>query len=307
VTAAGTVTAFDAIGTAWRITTEVPLQPTLRRDLDALVAEYDRTFSRFRSDSAVARLAATGGPVDLGPWAPPLLDLLLRLADRTDGAMTPLVGGALEHLGYGAGYRLDAREGYRAAAPIDALHVHGSTVAVDVPAVLDVGAAGKGQLVDLVAGLLADAGHAAYTVDAGGDLRTAGPAARVGLEHPFDRDSAIGVVEVRDAAIAGSAANRRTWTATDGRRLHHVLDGRTGRPVDTVAATWAVAASAMLADALATALFLVPPEALEPEFSFTWLRMATDGRAHWSPGLQGRVFVGASPAGSAVPGGIRRH
>jgi FAD:protein FMN transferase len=291
VTAAATVTAFDAIGTAWRITTDAPLQPALRHEVDDLVEQYDRTFSRFRPDSAVTRLAETGGPVDLGPWAPPLLDLLIRLAARTEGAMTPLVGGALEHLGYGPGYRLDAEEGYRGAPPIDALRVDGSIVSLDAPAVLDVGSAGKGQLVDLVAGLLAAAGHAAFTVDASGDLRSAGAAVRVALEHPFDPTAAIGVVEVRDGAIAGSAPNRRAWTASDGRRLHHVLDGRTGVPVDTVAATWAVAGSAMLADALATALFLVPPAVLEDVFAFTWLRMATDGRAHWSPGLPGEVFA----------------
>ena len=289
MTATATVTAFEAIGTTWRISTDAPLHPALRREVDDVVEQYDRTFSRFRRDSAVTRLAETGGPVDLGPWAPPLLDLLIRLAGCTAGAMTPLVGGALEHLGYGPDYRLDAAEGYRSAPPIEVLHVDGGVVALDVPAVLDVGSAGKGQLVDLVAGLLAGAGHAAFTVDAGGDLRTAGPAVRVALEHPFDRSAAIGVVEVRDAAIAGSAPNRRTWTAAAGRRLHHVLDARTGRPVDTVAATWALADSAMLADGLATALFLVPPEALGG-FAFTWLRMATDGRAHWSPDLPGEVF-----------------
>jgi thiamine biosynthesis lipoprotein len=284
-----TVTAFDAIGTTWRITTDAPLQPEVRREVDHVVEQYDRTFSRFRPDSAVTRLAETGGPVDLGPYAPPLLDLLIRLAACTAGAMTPLVGGPLEHLGYGPGYRLDADRDYRPAPPIGALHVDGTVATLDAPAVLDVGSAGKGQLIDLVAALLAEAGHTAFTVDAGGDLRTAGPAVQVALEHPFDTAAAIGVVEVRDAAIAGSAPNRRTWTASDGRRLHHVLDGRTGVPVDTVAATWALAESAMLADALATALFLVQPEALEG-FAFTWLRMATDGRAHWSPGLPGEVF-----------------
>jgi thiamine biosynthesis lipoprotein len=118
----------------------------------------------------------------------------------------------------------------------------------------------------------------------------AGPEVPVALEHPFDPASAIGIVALRDAAIAGSALGRRAWTSPDGRRLHHVLDGRTGRPVETVAATWAVAGTAMVADALATALFLAPPEALEAEFAFTWLRMATDGRAHWSPSLPAEVF-----------------
>ena len=287
--ATAAVTAFEAIGTVWRITTEQPLEPEVRTRIDALVAEYERTFSRFRPDSAVARLAATGGPVDLGRWAPPLVDLLLALARITDGAVTPLVGGALDHLGYDAGYSFAGRPGYRAAPPWTALHLDGTVATLDEPAVLDVGAAGKGQLVDLVTELVVEAGHPACTVDAGGDIRVAGPAVRIALEHPFDPESAVAVVTLTDAAVAGSAPNRRAWTASDGRRLHHVLDGRTGVPVETVAATWAVADSAMLADALATALFLVPPEGLEG-FAFTWLRMATDGRAHWSPGLPGEVF-----------------
>ncbi len=171
-----------------------------------------------------------------------------------------------------------------------ALHLDGTVATLDQPAVLDVGAAGKGQLVDLVTDLLVAAGHPACTVDAGGDIRIAGPAVRVALEHPFDPEAAVAVVTLSDAAVAGSAPNRRAWTAADGRRLHHVLDGRTGRPVDTIAATWAVAGSAMLADALATALFLVPPEPLEAAFAFDWFRMATDGRAHRSPGLDAEVF-----------------
>ncbi|MGN6742824.1 MAG: FAD:protein FMN transferase, partial [Amnibacterium sp.] len=261
-----------------------------RARIDSLVETYDRTFSRFRPDSAVARLAAATGPVDLGPWAPPLLGTLLTLARLTGGAVTPLVGGPLEHLGYDAGYRLTAEPGYRAAPPVAALHLEGTVARLDVPAVLDVGAAGKGQLVDLVVELLAEAGESSFTVEAGGDLRAVGEEVRVALEHPFDAGAAIGVVQVVDAAIAGSAPNRRAWTSPDGRRLHHVLDGRTGRPVDAVAATWAVAGTALVADALATALLLAPPEALEAEFAFTWLRMATDGRAHWSPGLPAEVF-----------------
>jgi thiamine biosynthesis lipoprotein len=290
VIATTSVTAFEAIGTTWRITTERPLEPAVRARVDALVAEYDRTFSRFRSDSAVARLAATGGPVDLGRWAPPLIDLLLAFARITDGGVTPLAGGALEHLGYDAGYSFAAGPGYRSAPAWTALHLDGTVATLDEPAVLDVGAAGKGQLVDLVTELLVAAGHPACTVDAGGDIRVVGPAVRVALEHPFDPEAAVAVVTLADAAIAGSALGRRAWTAPDGRRLHHVLDGRTGRPVDTVAATWAVAGSAMLADALATALFLVGPEPLEADFAFDWFRMAADGRAHWSPSLQPEVF-----------------
>ena len=69
---------------------------------------------------------------------------------------------------------------------------------------------------------------------------------RIGLEHPYDSRRAIGVIEVTDAALCASATNRRAW----GDGLHHVLDARTGEPVRTIAATWAVAPTAMVADAI---------------------------------------------------------
>jgi thiamine biosynthesis lipoprotein len=46
----------------------------------------------------------------------------------------------------------------------------------------------------------------------------------------------------------------------------------------------------MLADALATALFFVGPEALADAYAFEYVRMRTDGVADWSAGLPGEVF-----------------
>jgi thiamine biosynthesis lipoprotein len=281
---------FDAIGTSWAISTAVPVTDGTRQRVQRAVERYDATWSRFRPDSAVRRLAGTGGPVDLGADALEILPLLLRLADVTQGAMTPLIGGSLEHLGYDPAYSLTARPGFLPAPRRTALVLDGSTARLTPPALLDVGAAGKGQLVDRVTEVLRADRHEDAVVDAGGDLRVTGRAVRVALEHPFDPAAAIGTVEVADQALAGSAVNRRAWPGGDGRGLHHVLDGRTGRPVDTVAATWVVADSAILADALATALFFTEPDVLSADFSFRFVRMWTDGRAHWSPDLPGEVF-----------------
>lgn len=283
-----TSTTFEAIGTRWTITAGDPLEPALLARVDEVIADYDATWSRFRDDSAVARIGR-GEQVDLGPTAPPLLALLDDLRVRTGGALDPLVAASLEHLGYNASIDLLAAPGYR-PAPRAALHREGAVVRVEPPALLDVGSAGKGQLVDLVTATLADGGHREALVDASGDLRVSGVPVRVALEHPFDPTAAIGVVEVADAAIAGSAVNRRAWSGEGGRRLHHVLDARTGRPVETIAATWVLAETAMLADALATALFLVPPEALTDAYDFRYVRMRTDGVASWSPDLPGEVF-----------------
>ena len=279
---------FEAIGTRWTVTAAEPIDGTLAERLAQVIADYDVTWSRFRDDSGVARIAR-GAAVDLGPTAPPLLDLLDDLRRRTGGAMDPLVAASLDHLGYGASGDLTALPGYL-PAPRAALARTGSTVRAEPPALLDVGSAGKGQLVDLVAAELADAGSGDSIVDASGDIRVSGAPLRVALEHPFDPTAAIGVVEVTDGAIAGSAVNRRDWSAEGGRRLHHVLDARTGRPVETIAATWVLADTTMLADALATALFLVAPEELMGAYDFRYVTMRTDGVASWSPDLPGEVF-----------------
>ncbi len=279
---------FDAIGTRWTLTTAEPMGGELLGRVDAVVAAYDAIWSRFRDDSGVARIAR-GEAVDLGPTAAPLLDLLGDLRARSGGAVDPFVAASLDHLGYGADVTLRPEDGYL-PAPAAVVERTGSVVRTVPPALLDVGSAGKGQLVDVVAAELAAAGHADALVDASGDLRVAGLPLRVALEHPYDPEAAIGVVEVADGAIAGSAVNRRDWSPEGGRRLHHVLDARTGRPVETIAATWVLADTAMLADALATALFFVQPESLADAYDFEYVRMRTDGVTDWSVALPGEVF-----------------
>jgi diketogulonate reductase-like aldo/keto reductase len=74
----------------------------------------------------------------------------------------------------------------------------GTTITTDRPVLLDVGAAGKGRLVDLVAQTLTDADIQRFVIDAGGDLRHHGERPlRVGLEHPLNPERLVGLVELR--------------------------------------------------------------------------------------------------------------
>lgn len=259
---------FEGIGTHWRIDTPQTLPLSVEARIQAAVAEFDYMWSRFRQDSLVTALGREGGTIPVGHDGEAMLRLYSRLYAATDGAVNPLVGAALEHLGYDASYRLTPLPGAPAPVPTWEGIFQGTTALLTVRrgTVLDVGAVGKGRLVDLVADILVRAGQRAFTVDAGGDMRHLGPGPvpgadgegplRVALEHPFDTSRAVGVVGLRDAAIAASATNRRAWA--EG--LHHVIDARTGRPVSDVVATWAVARTAMLADAASTAAFFLPPE-----------------------------------------------
>jgi FAD:protein FMN transferase len=280
------IRSFEAIGTAWTIETADPLPPEALAGIDALIERFDREWSRFRDDSVVAALAAGAREVACPPDAAVMLDLYAQLDAATAGAVNPLVGDALARLGYDA--RTSLVPGSPAPAPDwrDLLSWRDGMLRLAAPATIDVGALGKGRLVDLVLDEVQRHVAGDAVVDASGDLAVRGRTQRVGLEHPFHRERAIGVIEVTDQALCASATNRRAW----GEGLHHVLDARTGVPVRAYVATWAVASSAMEADALATALFFDGGAELAAARGVQWVRMRTDGRVEWSPGSTAELF-----------------
>jgi FAD:protein FMN transferase len=279
---------FEAIGTQWHIDTPGELTADARAAVVRVIDEYDAAYSRFRPDSLISALTADGGHIDLPPSGEALGHLFRTLHRLTDGAMSPLVGRSLDQLGYDAGYSLVPRGAPVPAPAWDAtFQWHGTSIRSGRPVTVDVGAAGKGQLVDLVSAALRETGHPEHTVDAGGDMVHYGPTSlRVALEHPYTPGSAIGTVALQDRALCASASNRRRWA--DG--FHHVLDATTGQCVDTVVASWVLADDALVADALATALFLVPPEVLLTEFNFDYIRVSSEGRAQYSSSLAGALF-----------------
>lgn len=279
---------FDAIGTAWQIDTRNPLRPDVRAEVETCIDEFDRSWSRFRPDSIVSRMADRAGTWTL-EHAAHLLGLYDDLHRVTDGAVNPLVGRTLSDLGYDAAYSLTVADRPADVPDWASVQRSGDTVTMALPTLIDVGAAGKGLLVDLVASILWEHGLHEATIDASGDLYHCGTTPmRVALEHPADPTRAIGVVELEpEDALCGSATNRRAW----GDGLHHVLDARTGRPTTDVVATWVLMPqSCMIADGLATAHFFAPPEALLEIFHHEFVRVHADGTVTWSPDLPGEVF-----------------
>ncbi|WP_144786129.1 FAD:protein FMN transferase [Microbacterium sp. BH-3-3-3] len=286
--ATGSIWTFDAIGTSWAIETAHPLPSVARDAVSTLIERFDREWSRFRDDSLVSslaegRTASVPAPRD----ADAMFSLYRELDAATSGAVNPLVGDALARLGYDARLTL-APWGAPQPAPTwsEVLTWDDDQVRVTAPATIDVGALGKGRLVDLVLDAVRSHVDGDAVVDASGDLAVRGAPVRVGLEHPYDPTRAIGVVTVADQSLCASAINRRAW----GDGLHHVLDARTGAPVRAYAATWALAETAMRADALATALFFDGGPELAASWNAQWVRMRTDGRVQWSPGFSGEIF-----------------
>ena len=285
---------FDAIGTTWQIDChDMPLGVTAS-SIKAMVTEritvFDKVYSRFRDDSLVAEMARKAGRYELPPDGKALFDLYERLYRLTGGKVTPLIGQVLADAGYDAKYSLVPKDQLsKTPRWEDILSYDGRTINLARPALLDVGAAGKGYLVDIVSKLLVEAGVTKHSLDAGGDILVRGlqdAPLRIGLEHPRDPSQAIGTIELGEGSICASASNRRVWGT-----YHHIMDPHSSRPVRSVIATWAVANSAMVADGLATALFFTEPGMMLQEFDFEYLLVRQDMSYESSPGLQAEMFI----------------
>ena len=202
---------FEAIGTRWEIETVRPLQPGERARITRLIDQFDREWSRFRSDSIVSRLAVSGGETAAPPDAAAMLDVFRELSAATRGAVNPLIGESLARRGYDASYSF-VDTGPIAAPPdwTTALTWDDGLLRLAQPAVIDVGALGKGRLVDLISAAVSSITDGPIVVDASGDLAVRGGPVRIGLEDPRDPRRAVGIWDVTDAALCASAINRRT-------------------------------------------------------------------------------------------------
>lgn len=283
---------FEAIGTHWSIDLYDPLpdvdSKSLNHQLRQRVSVFDSAFSRFRNDSLVSRMATSSGIYKLSEEGMMMLKLYRRLYELTDGRFTPLIGRTLEEAGYDALYTL--KEGTLNHPPRweDVLRLTDDFLEIKKPVLLDFGAIGKGLLIDQIAAFFKRIGCYVFCIDASGDIlyrNTNGIPLRVGLEHPEHRDKVIGTTELLNESIAASAGNRRKWG-----NMHHLLDPVTLKPANTILASWIIADSAMLADALATAVFFCDPEKLKNTFRFSYAIVYPDYSIRKSDDFPGELY-----------------
>lgn len=280
---------FQAIGTHWQIDLppEVDLLAWEKKIRDRL-EQFESVYSRFRPTSWLSQASGHVGEVMLPSDAKPMWDLCEKLYVLTDGAFTPLIGSVLAQAGYDATYSF--QESKLVAPPRwgDALDYQFPRLKLNQPVGLDLGGVGKGYAIDIIGEMLRDGGVEEFCIDAGGDLLHRHPSEevlRVGLEDPDDATRVIGVANVENESICGSSGNRRAWG-----KFHHLIDPRTLESPTDVKASWVIANTALIADALATSLFFVPPEKLLPAFHFEYVILHADRSAHSSKHFPGELF-----------------
>jgi thiamine biosynthesis lipoprotein len=257
------------MGTVVTLTVVTPDAVEARRWIDAGFHEMKRLediLSRHRDDTAVGRLNGEGR-VDGAPEE--LVEVLAAASDvsrRTGGAfditMAPLLelySGAFAAGGPPPDDRID-----EALALVDhrAVRIDGARVMLDDPRMeITLDGIAKGYIVDRTIDVLVAAGAERVLVNAGGDMATHGTDGRdgpwtVGIQDPHD-EGLSGLARLEGDCIATSGDYMHAFT--EDRRHHHIIDPRTGRSPEATSSVTVLAPTAMLADALSTALLVLGP------------------------------------------------
>lgn len=214
--------------------------------------------SRFDPRSELRLLSdRVGVPVVVSATTFEAVRFALALADETGGAFDPAVGHAMVTRGFDRHHRTGDTVTVTSTetATYRDVEIDAATSAITLhrPLQLDLGAVAKGLAVDMAARELEP--FANFAINAGGDVFVGGHNASgtewsVGIRHPRDHNSLIDTLHVSNVAVC---------TSGDYERPRHILDPRTGASASAAASVTVVAPLAMIADALATAAFVLGP------------------------------------------------
>ncbi|WP_167765436.1 MULTISPECIES: FAD:protein FMN transferase [unclassified Brevundimonas] len=267
------------MGTTWSVRLVPPpgeREETFRAAIDQELTRIVALFSPWDRRSEISRFnAAPAGTWELSPEFWDLLNASLDLGDETNGAVDPTLGALVDLWGFGPpGPRDDAAplpaddeiEAALAVSGWGRLRLNRDARAAMQPGGtrLDFSGIAKGHAVDCVSDRLTALGATSHLVEIGGEVQGRGvkPDGQpwwVELEMPAGTPAPRTVVALVDVAMATSGDWRRAFQV-DGKLYPHTIDGRTGRPVDNgLASVTVFDASAMRADALATALTVMGP------------------------------------------------
>lgn len=219
---------------------------TVISDAFKLCDELEHKLSRTIKDSDVSRINGAGGEwTSISSETLALIKKGIEYSELSDGAFDITVGGITElwdfHAAEGKGKLPDADALRKASEHIDyrKIEIDGDRVRVKDPeSKLDLGGIAKGYIGDRMSEYLEGSGVTSAIINLGGNVICIGGKSdeedfTIGVEAPFsDRTEIIAKVKSRDKTLVTSGIYERKMEI-DGRMYHHILDSKTGWPVET--------------------------------------------------------------------------
>lgn len=277
-----TVLEGKTMGTFWRVSVinvDQAKDQALRQKIQAQLDADDRLLSTWKNDSALMRFNHFSGTT---PWPvseamADIVTMSLRIGAKTHGAMDITVGPLVNLWGFGPDKQpvktpdpqqiaaAKARTGLQHLTVIN--QADKQFLQKDIPDLfVDLSTVGEGYAADHLARLMEQEGISRYLVSVGGALVSRGMNGeghpwRVAIQKPTDRENAVqAIVDINGHGISTSGSYRNYYEL-DGKRISHIIDPQTGRPIDhKLVSVTVIAPTALEADGWDTGLMVLGPE-----------------------------------------------
>ena len=265
----------------------------------------EQKLSRTIETSDVARLNANGSAV-LDEGTAELLRRALRYSEETGCAFDMTIAPLVELWGITTEHpRVPTREEIDALLPLVGYeHVHQSAyynISLDEGCAVDLGGIAKGYASDCAAVLFHRSALTGGCANLGGNVYVYGTNAQnkpwsVAIQDPADSEGYVCTLSLSDAFVVTSGGYQRYFTAPDGTVYQHILDPKTGYPVQSdltsvsVVTRGGFGGQGTRADAYSTALYVMGEQAAVDfwrgqDMSFDMVLVTADGRVVYTPGL----------------------
>lgn len=227
------------------------------------IDRLEQQLSRFVENSDISRInrAAAGERLTVSPDTMACLAVAKRIYDQTGGAFDVTVGAMVDlwRQGEPAVEQIDKLLQTRTGEPFTLDETALSVTVLRANVGLDLGGVGKGYAVDCIAKVLRDWGIERAMIHGGSSSvrAMAAPAGKAGwpiaLSNPHDPNQRLWL-EMADQSLSCSGLQRGS----------HIINPANGKPIADKRAVWLLTRdSAAVADALTTALMVMPVEAIE--------------------------------------------
>jgi thiamine biosynthesis lipoprotein len=260
----------QAQGTTYAITWYADRETVTQTQIDSIFKRLDASLSIYQPGSLISRFNASPEGIEMDVHLAYVVKKSMQIHRETGGLSDITVYPLVRAWGFGA----KAAEAMPDSATIrqllacvgaDKLHIRGRRLLKTNPCVqIDVNGIAQGYSVDVIAGFLESRGIGHYMVEVGGEIRTKGrkqpgnEPMNIGIETPsateFDAPVIREVITVGNGAVTTSGSYRK-FREAGGVRLSHIIDPKTGFPVqrEIISAT-VVAPEAITADGFDNAL-----------------------------------------------------
>lgn len=262
------------MGTLAEISVRESDREKARIAIDSAFAEMRRIenlMSAHIADSEVSRLNKSAGE-DFMPVSPEMAEVIrvaIRVGDLSQGAFDITIGPVVNLWKFDDEHpSIPAVDVLKKAVELvnykDMEIKEGKIRLTRAGMQLHLGAIAKGYGVDRAIGVLRKSGIRDAIVNAGGDLMATGTRNVeklwvIGIQHPRKPENIIASFAVKDRAVATSGDYQK-YFIRDNIRYHHIFNPADGTPASGVTSVTIAANTAMEADALATAVFVLGAE-----------------------------------------------